>query len=305
MTKIRFLIRLIIVSVALSLTVALIHAQETQPLDEELMPEAPEAVVDNVIPIQGRLTDASGNPLNGTYNIVASIYDTETGGVARCADLASVTVENGLFNMNIDTCNFSDINGDQLWLGIQAGTDPMMTPRQPIYPVPYAFTVRPGTTIKGATSYLFVPGMQILKNAATDTTRWIYSSGGLAEIHRGASAGAKTIRIPITIPAVLYGQPVRVTNARIYYRCENGGTNYITATELARLAADGTVLSIVSDGTNRQSNTYTFYDLPGAYNNNTLSQDAGVLALTITIQFANDTQYVRIGGIRLTLVTNY
>jgi len=49
-------------------------------------------------------------------------------------------------------CSASDIDGKQLYLGIQVGSDPEMTDRQAIYPVPYAFSLRPGAQISGTLS---------------------------------------------------------------------------------------------------------------------------------------------------------
>ncbi|MBC7242656.1 MAG: hypothetical protein H5T60_09450 [Anaerolineae bacterium] len=110
-----------------------------------------EANVEGKIPIQGRLTDASGNPLNGTYSITASIYTVSTGGTALCSKTQNnVNVSNGLFNMTIDNCTNEHLNGQQLYLGIKVGSDAEMRPRQPIYPVPYAFSLKPGAQISGS-----------------------------------------------------------------------------------------------------------------------------------------------------------
>jgi hypothetical protein len=61
-------------------------------------------------------------------------------------------VDNGLFNMDLNGCSSSDVDGKQLYLGITVGSDPEMTPRQPIYPVPYARSLRPGAIISSTTS---------------------------------------------------------------------------------------------------------------------------------------------------------
>lgn len=111
-----------------------------------------------------------------------------------------------------------------MYLGVKVGADPEMTPHQPIQGVPYAYTVKPGAVIKGADSYLFVPGAAFVKNLDTDTTRWNTEIGS-ALIYRGATAGNKYIYIPITLPSVLYGQPVRVTSITVYYVCQNGANN--------------------------------------------------------------------------------
>ncbi len=109
--------------------------------------QAAEAVT-GAIPIQGQLTDEEGNPLNGTYEITMRLYDSTAGDAAPlCQEVESVTVENGLFNVALNGCTGSQVDGRQLYLGIQVGDDDEMTPRQPIYPVPYAWSLRPGALI--------------------------------------------------------------------------------------------------------------------------------------------------------------
>jgi hypothetical protein len=111
-------------------------------------PFVPDATAPGAIPIQGRLTTASGAPLNGTYTMTFRLYDVVTATVAMCADVRYVVVANGLFSDYIDGC-YSDITGQKLWLGIQVGSDPEMTPRQVIYPVPYALSLVPKAEISG------------------------------------------------------------------------------------------------------------------------------------------------------------
>lgn len=106
-----------------------------------------EAALSAAIPIQGRLTDNGGNPLDGSYNLTFRLYDVSLGGTALCEDTDLVNVDNGLFDAKMDYCTASDIDGRQLYLGIEVGSDGEMTPRQPIYPVPYARSLRPGAVI--------------------------------------------------------------------------------------------------------------------------------------------------------------
>jgi len=63
------------------------------------------------------------------------------------AQLQNTLAHDGLFNMSMDNCIASDIDGRQLYLGITVGADPEMPPRQAIYPVPYAGSLRPGANI--------------------------------------------------------------------------------------------------------------------------------------------------------------
>jgi hypothetical protein len=301
----RTVVGLLLVGLLLALAVGVIQAQGPgQDDDVGVTQMEAGAAVSSVVPIQGRLTDAGGSPLNGSYSITASLYDTASGGTALCDDTDTVTVDNGLFTMNMNFCTPSDIDGKQVYLGIKVGSDPEMTPRRAIYPVPYAWTVRPGAIIKGADSYLFVPGSAFIKNNSNDSTRW-QLSGAAARIYRGTDSGSKYIRIPITIPAVLYGQPVRVTRIRVYYKCKDGANNYITATRLYKMTDADSWQLLVDDSTNRTSNTASNYTLTTDSNYNTLSSSEGLLVLYFQLAFANDTDYVQIGGVRLTLDHNY
>lgn len=142
----------IVVLVALALVALLIQpglAQDPQPA-EELQPEGEAEVTGDVspyIPIQGRLTNSSGTPLNGYYNMTFSLYTVSSGGTAKCTNTQTVTVTNGLFSTRIANCTSATLNGQLLYLGIKVGSDPEMTPRQPIYPIPYAWSLRPGAVI--------------------------------------------------------------------------------------------------------------------------------------------------------------
>ncbi len=302
----RMLIGVLIVALLLALAVGMTQAQGPAPDDDTPAEDEPGAAMDDVIPIQGRLTDASGNPLNGNYNITARIYDVASGGTVRCWDTDTVAVTNGLFTMNVDSCAPGNINGDQLYLGISVGTDAEMTPRQPIFASPYAWTVRPGAIIKGARSYLFVPGSAFVKDKDSDTTRWDIR-GAAARIWRGSTGGNKYIYIPIAIPGVLYGQPVRILTITVYYLCQNGTNNYIDETVLFKYDQTDPDLykKLVDDAGNRQSNTATSYTLPTNGDYNTLSTDQGLLTLRLYLNFVNDTEYIHIGGVLLLLEHNY
>ena len=228
---------------------------EPAPPRQEL-PDAPDAR-SSYIPIQGRLTDAGGSPLNGTYSLTFRLYDVFTGGTALCADTRSVTVENGLFSkyMAASSC---PIDGRQLYFSVEVEDDGEMTPRQYVDNVPYAWSLRPGALVKyalsGDSSILHVensgsgvgvfaasatgPALKLggsgIVQSAAPTYLWISGSGvrpyrqsdstiidmdtvGGAKIYRGATAGNKNVMLPITIPGTLYGQNVRVTGMRIYW----------------------------------------------------------------------------------------
>ncbi len=125
---------------------------QAQELAEPPSPDggsAVETITPGAIPIQGRLTDSSGNPLpDGDYEVYFALYESETGGVPICGDTNTVTVEDGLFHSYLDYC-YSVLHGQKVWLGVEVEWDGEMTPRQPIYAVPYALSLRPGAVISG------------------------------------------------------------------------------------------------------------------------------------------------------------
>jgi hypothetical protein len=263
-------------------------------------PQAVAAIVNDVVQVQGRLTDASGRPISGTHTINATIYDASVNGTARCTDTDPVSVSKGLFTMAMDFCTASDFNGDGLWLGVQVDSDPEMTPRQEIFAVPYAWGLRPGAIVKGADSYVFVPGNALVKNLNTDTTRWDIQANGAARIWRGATAGTKVIYFPVTLPGVLYGQNVTVKELRVYYRSQNGTNSYITETDLYAQTDADSWIRMRTDTTNHTSNTATSYTL-AITQTNVLSNTQGIMGLFMYGSFANDTDYLQIGGVRLRL----
>jgi len=177
----------------LALAAGLTWAQGPEPPGEGVQPEGDvsvQGVVGAVIPIQGRLTDASGNPVpDGDYNITARIYNVSSGGTALCSDTESVPVSNGLFNMYIDNCTSAILNGQQLYLGIRVGSDAEMTPRQAIYPVPYAFSLKPGAIISNtATSGHGLDVWSAAGGGKTGTALWVENTSNASGIALWATA---------------------------------------------------------------------------------------------------------------------
>jgi len=104
------------------------------------------AIVPSSINYQGRLTDADGNPLDGTYTMRFVLHDSEEITLWDSGDM-SVPVANGLFNVELDV-DPGDFNGQELWLVVFVDGEALL-PRQQILPVPYALSLRPGAQIEG------------------------------------------------------------------------------------------------------------------------------------------------------------
>jgi len=115
--------------------------------------------VPNLINYQGRLTDNAGNPVNGTEQIVFSIYSTATGGTALWSETQSVTATNGIYNVmlgSVASLPADLFDQDSRYLGVKVGTDSECTPRQQITSVAFALKSEDADTIDGVDSTTFL-----------------------------------------------------------------------------------------------------------------------------------------------------
>ncbi len=150
---------------------------QDEPTTNGVSGEASTTATSGAIPIQGRLTDSNGNPLaDGNYSVTFRLYESISSGSAICSDTDSVSVKDGLFNAYINFCE-NDIYGQQLYLGIEVGSDGEMTPRQSIYPVPYAITLRPGAVISDTTDVV----LKVQSTGSGDSDAFIADARGTGE----------------------------------------------------------------------------------------------------------------------------
>ena len=114
----------------------------------------------NTIAYQGRLADAGGAPLTGTYSIVFRLYSVASGGAPlweeQWTGQNGVRVSDGLFNVMLGSLTpipQAIVTGNNtLWLGITVGTDDEMAPRVQLGSVPFAvqaLTVPDGSVTTG------------------------------------------------------------------------------------------------------------------------------------------------------------
>ncbi|MCL4487170.1 MAG: hypothetical protein M1570_03450 [Chloroflexi bacterium] len=251
----RILIAILALALMLALGVQLGQAQVQPPVlsPQDQAPNAPDGPMDARIPIQGRLTDAGGSPLNGNYLIKASIYDVATGGTARCTDTDTVTVTNGLFFMDMDFCTSNDINGDKLYLGIKVESDPEMTPRQVLNGVPYAWSLRPGAVIGGDIKQIRT-GDGLVKAAAyvncsgtnSSLVRYFNNVGGTISVSDGATAGTCTIDFGFQVNDRFWSVAVPTNGARMG-TCSNVAPNGLNCYRWDHdgTASNGTMIVIV------------------------------------------------------------
>jgi hypothetical protein len=172
-----------------------------------------EAEIPKLINYQGMLTDDSGNPVNGSPNIIFRIYDDTTGGAQKWTETHSgVPVTNGLFNVilgsdvPIDTLSFSQ----QYWLEVQVDDDTM--PRLRFTSVGYAYRAQRADTADYA-----------LGGGGGSGSPWIFSitDGGDTTITTGGRWGIARYG------NVLYGNKDS-THVNLGVACTTGtsGTNH-------------------------------------------------------------------------------
>jgi hypothetical protein len=124
----------------------LVAAQSVGALPLARTQTAPDAASTGTIAYQGRLADAAGAPLTGTYNMIFRLYAAGTGGTPLWSEQWTgsngVKVSDGLFNVMLGSLTAmpqSAIAGrNQLFLGITVGTDDEMQPRVQLGSVPFA-----------------------------------------------------------------------------------------------------------------------------------------------------------------------
>ncbi|GIW07759.1 MAG: hypothetical protein KatS3mg060_2564 [Dehalococcoidia bacterium] len=157
-----------------------------------------------------------------------------------------------------------------------------------------------GRIASEAPTKLWISGQSFVKNLSGDLTTWDMEEPGSAQIRSGnAAGGTRNIYLPVTVPAQQYGVDTVVESATVYYR--RSGTAFITRTALWRLnPATGSFLTMIEDETDRTSSVFASYTLDTS-NNNRLTAGNGGMSVFLELQFSNNTDYVELYGVELTL----
>jgi len=116
---------IVLTSLALSILVAAGRAAAS-PMQQ---PQVEAAAVSHTVTYQGQLSDAGGNPLNGSYTLLFELYGAATGGSRLWQQTHSgVQVRNGAFSVKLDV-NAAHFDGRALWLAITVNGQ-LLSPRQ-------------------------------------------------------------------------------------------------------------------------------------------------------------------------------
>ena len=206
-----------------------------------------QAQIPHKLSYQGYLTSPSGAAINNvSLQLTFKLYSVASGGTALYSETQSVNVINGIFNALIGSGTPLTLAFDQpYFVGISAGGDPEMTPRQPLAASPYAIRAASSESL-AATALVAasnLPATQLLPTVACLTNQipqWNGSAWVCATASSGAGSGTVT---NIATGAGLTGGPISTTGT---ISIATGG---VTAAMLAANSVTQAKLSPLSGGT--------------------------------------------------------
>lgn len=110
------------------------------------------AAIPPTLNYQGHLTNNAGAPTNGLLNMTFKIYDVNTGGIALWSETRSVTVNQGVFSIELGESASPLPLGlfeNTLWIGLSVDADAEMTPRRPVTSSGFSFKAGDADTLEG------------------------------------------------------------------------------------------------------------------------------------------------------------
>jgi hypothetical protein len=149
-----------------------------------------------------------------------------------------------------------------------------------------------------ADTYLFVPASEI-KPISSGADITYYGTGAISLFY--STTGEKEVLFGMEMPAVLYGQPVRIEEVSIFYNVSNSAS-YITRTIVAKQLLGYEIEILIDDNTDRNSTSYGSYSVtPPSWVNPWLSSQIGFVGVTLRIKISDTSHYINIGGVRVRL----
>jgi hypothetical protein len=154
-----------------------------------------------------------------------------------------------------------------------------------------------GMVTNTAASWVFIPGVNFGSAVNYDEIRMVPTVRGEIQLYSDI-IGERSMTMPISLPSVLYGKPVRLDELWVDYRCEDGTKNYISGTGLTMRYGGSMMAGLLNDSIQHKSNDYTNYMCTEL---GTLSSNVWAVMLRLNFQFATKTNYVQLNGVRFKL----
>jgi hypothetical protein len=111
-----------------------------------------QAEISKLLALQGRLTDATGQALNGNFSLTFRIYNASTGGTKLWEETQTLTLSAGVFSVQLGSVKPLNLAFDQpYWVEIIVGSE-VFSPRQSLAASAYAFRASQleGLTVRDA-----------------------------------------------------------------------------------------------------------------------------------------------------------
>jgi hypothetical protein len=138
-----------------------------------------QAQVPQKLNYQGFLTNPGGAPINASLSMVFKLYTVPTGGSALYTETHTVSVTGGKFDVVIGSVTPLNLAFDiPYFLGVSAGTDPEMTPRQLVTASPYSLRSANADALAPAAT---IAGSQIVGSITTATIPVAQVIGALSD----------------------------------------------------------------------------------------------------------------------------
>jgi hypothetical protein len=123
----------------------------TVPVKNDVLTSKDAITIPRMLSYQGRLTDNSGSPVpNGNYQLTFRLYQQENGGSPFWTETQTVSVQNGLFSVLLGSVTpiTSLPDGGTVWLSLQVGAEPELSPRLRIVSAAYSFLSEKAQTLE-------------------------------------------------------------------------------------------------------------------------------------------------------------
>ncbi len=161
------------------------------------------SAIPHIISFQGRLLSSAGTPVpDGSYSILFSIYDADTGGNLLWTETRNVTTVSGYYNLTLGSSTPINLAFDKAYyIGVKVGGDAEMTPRFYLGASGYCINAE---TLNGTPSSSFAQlngsGNLVLGSPTVTTAKVSVSESGT-----GNYAGNFEINNASSTNSILYG----------------------------------------------------------------------------------------------------
>ena len=138
--------------------------------------------IPQLLSYQGRLNDPFGVPVNGNLAMTFTIYNDSLAGTALWTETQTVTISKGSFSVklgSITALTGTVFTTDNLYLGVKAGADEEMKPRQRITSGGYAYVAEKALNVASnvvTTTNINVGGTQTAGQVLSSdgsTAKWV------------------------------------------------------------------------------------------------------------------------------------